>query len=60
MNTIPFGTEIDPDLVALVRATVKERDITLRTFMEAALARELEDPTVGTSSDQESLYDVAS
>ncbi len=28
MNTIPIGTQIDPDMVALIRATVKERDIT--------------------------------
>ena len=51
---------IDPELHAAFEAAVTDRNITKRELIEAALRRELEQPTTVGRSPQEALYNVAS
>ena len=56
-NCIGIYADIDPELHAAYERAVAERNITKRQLIEAALRRELADPTI--SAPQGGLYDVA-
>lgn len=59
-DNIGIFAAIDPELHAAFAAAVAARNITKRELIEAALRRELADPSVATRPVQEALYDVAS
>ena len=46
LTCIAITAEVLPDLAAAVRQAVNDRGITLRVYLEAALRRELAQPTV--------------
>ena len=56
-NCIGIYADIDPELHAAYERAVAERNITKRQLIEAALRRELADPTITAA--QGGLYDVA-
>lgn len=56
-DAIGIFVMLDPELHAAYERAVAERNITKRRFVEAAIRRELSEPTA--FSEQGGLYDVA-
>ncbi len=46
LTCVAISAEVHPDLAAAVRQAVGDREITLRAYFEAALQREIAEPTV--------------